>query len=79
MRTVHGASSRQIEAGRGQAPADRARPVSSGLLSPRRKQQERDRRAAAVANECGHRNDLASPLIGLEADRFDPIENAPEE
>jgi len=32
MRTAHGASSRQIEPGRGQAPADRARPVSSGRL-----------------------------------------------
>ena len=44
---ARGASSRQIEPGRGQVPADRARPASSGLLSPRRKRQERNRRAAA--------------------------------
>jgi len=36
MRTARGASSRQIEPGRGQVPADRARPVSPDLLSPRR-------------------------------------------
>ena len=47
MRTAHGASCRQIELGRGQAPADRAPPVWSGLPSPRRMSQEGNRRLAA--------------------------------